>query len=300
MANQVFVLFFSLLICFSQVTLGYDLANLPSNAARQPAGKSNQSFFVGLKGGLNFSIVSPINRFSVLQGMDGSAMGEKDYTPFFRNTGYQYGFVGLYKFKDKFSLSLEPSLSDYRYGYRIENSWYETSNPGNRIDNSIEVTNHLKYFEIPLVLRYEYKTGNFRPYLSAGFMYGMLTGAPATFTSTITQLMNDVEIPLENTTSAGDITGNYIHTRLVVFPGAGFFYDLPFLTFFFEADLFFGLNNVVNESARYSNQQVVGSTYVVPDNIRFDNLVFNIGMLFNINQKESGGAVDCPTFIKKR
>jgi hypothetical protein len=51
---------------------------------------------VGFKGGVNFSQVIPLQRFSVTQSLGGASAisAQKEYDPFFRNTGYQYGFVG--------------------------------------------------------------------------------------------------------------------------------------------------------------------------------------------------------------
>ncbi len=76
---------------------------------------------------------------------------------------------------------------------------------------------------------------------------------------------------------------------------------------FAEADYYISLHNIVNESARYSNQQSVGSSYNVPDNLKLDNLVINIGVLFRINSSSGnqgggrgkGSAVECPPINRK-
>jgi hypothetical protein len=134
----------------------------------------------------------------------------------------------------------------------------------------------------------------------------MLTGALANIKSTTSQYIDDTAIAVEDDESAGDISGSYISTRLATFPGVGLFMDLSFVTLFAEADYYISLHNVVDESARYSNQQSAGGVYNVPDNLKFDNLVINIGVLFSISRKQQGGgggkgsAVACPIFKRNR
>jgi hypothetical protein len=230
---------------------------------------TGDGLLVGFKGGVNFSVVFPTQRFSVIQSLGGTGTSavQKEYGPFFRNAGYQYGFMGMIRVGKAFLVSIEPGFSSYTMKYQARSVWYDK----------------LRYFEIPIEVRYELGTGQIRPYLAAGFFYGMLTGAAGSAQSSTVQYINDVGINLESNTTAGDISGNYITTRLATFPGIGLFVDYSRFILFAEADYYISLHNIVNESARYSNQQSVGSSYNVPDNLKLDNLVFNIGVLFRIN-----------------
>jgi hypothetical protein len=278
--------------------------------ALRTSGQPDLSFLVGFKGGINFSVVFPTSRFSVLQPIDGTgaSTGEKDYASVFSNLGYQYGFIGMLRLNKALSLSIEPTFSSYAIRYNSQSSWSSADGQSERIEIATDFTDKLKYFEIPLVLRYELGNGLFRPYLAAGFFYGMLTGASGTAESSTMQYVDNVEVDLENSESAGDIKGNYITTRLAIFPGAGLFVDLGFATLFAEADYYFGLHNIVNESARFSDQQSIGGDYRVPDNLKLDNLVINLGILFNINRggqgggqgKGQGSAVECPPIFKQK
>jgi hypothetical protein len=256
---------------------------------------------VGFKGGINFSVVSPTLRFSVFQGINGDGTtGYKNYDAFYKNMGYQYGFIGMIELSPLINLSLEPSFSSYSIKYSALSSWSDASSTINHLEINTDFIDRLKYFEIPLIIRYKLASGKIRPFLSAGFFYGMMTGSQSQVHSTTTQYLGDLETELESSTAGYDNSDNFIQTRLAVFPGAGFFYDFSFMTIFAEASYIFGLNNIVSESARYSNQQIVGSNYNVPDNLRFDNPTVNIGLLFNINRRGEGQAVDCPTFKKRK
>ncbi len=268
------------------------------------------ALLVGFKGGVNFSVVFPTQRFSVIQSLDGTgaSQAQKEYGSFFRNTGYQYGFVGMIRVGKSFLVSIEPAFSSYVMKYQARSTWYNTSTPTDRIEITTKFTDKLRYFEIPIEVRYELGTGQIRPYLAAGFFYGMLTGALGSAQSSTVQYINDVAINLENNESAGDISGNYITTRLATFPGIGLFVDYSRFILFAEADYYISLHNIVNESARYSNQQSVGSSYNVPDNLKLDNLVINIGVLFRINSslgnqgsgRGKGSAVECAPTIKRK
>jgi hypothetical protein len=262
---------------------------------------------IGFKGGVNFSMVIPTQRFSVIQSMGGTTSpAQKEYGPFFRNTGYQYGFVGMIRVGKSFLVSIEPGFSSYIMKYQASSTWY-ASTPADRIEMTTKFTDKLRYFEIPVELRYELGSGQIRPYLAAGFFYGMLTGALGSAESSTVQYINNTGINLESSTSAGDISGNYITTRLATFPGIGLFVEYSRVILFAEADYYISLHNVVNESARFSNQQSVGSSYNVPDNLKLDNLVINIGVLFRISSsmgnqgrgRGKGSAVECPVINRK-
>jgi hypothetical protein len=270
---------------------------------------TRDGLLVGFKGGVNFSVVIPTQRFSVIQSLagTGTSPAQKEYGSFFRNTGYQYGFLGMIRVGKAFLVSIEPAFSSYVMKYQAKSTWNNASTLTDRIEITTKFTNKLRYFEIPLEIRYEVGTGQIRPYLAAGFFYGMLTGATGSAQSSTVQYINDVAINLENNTTAGDISGNFVTTRLATFPGIGLFVDLSRIVIFAEADYYITLHNVVDASARYSNQQSVGSSYNVPDNLKLDNLVINIGVLFRINGsmgnqgsgRGKGSAVECPTINRK-
>ncbi len=207
---------------------------------------------------------------------------------------------------NSFLVSIEPGFSSYTMKYQARSTWYDGSSPTDRIEITTKFTDKLRYFEIPVELRYELGKGMFKPYLAAGFFYGMLSGANGSAQSSTVQYINDVAINLENNSSAGDISGNYITTRLATFPGVGLFVEMSRIVLFAEADYYISLHNIVNESARYSNQQTVGSSYNVPDNLKLDNLVINIGVLFRISSSlgnqgagRGKGAVECPPNNRK-
>jgi hypothetical protein len=271
---------------------------------------NNANFVVGFKGGFNFTMAIPTQRFSVIQSVNGINTDalRKDYSPFYSNPGYQYGFIGMLRINRSISISLEPTFATYTFNYTALSQWHDASDPSDRMDITNEFTNDLKYFEIPLVLRYEFGNGQIRPYLAAGFFYGLLTGVSGNWQATSEQYIDGTLVASESDASTGDVSGNYIKTRLATFPGAGVFIDFNYITFFAEADYYISLHNIVNESARYSNSQSVGSHYDVPDNLKFNNAVINFGFLFNISQNQSGGgngsskgsAVECPPAKRKR
>jgi hypothetical protein len=279
-------------------------------ATMASGGSFGDRILVGFRGGMNFTLPMPVKRFTVIQNIDGTvnAQDRKDYSPFYRNLGYQYGFSVLYRINPAITISLEPTFSTYTLKYQTKSVWNDATDDANRIEITTDYTNKLRYFEIPVELRYEMGSGQVRPYLAAGFFYGVKTGAAATAESDAVQYVDDVPIDLENIHGAGDVSGNFISTRLVAFPGAGVFVEFSKVILYAEADYYFGLHNVVNESARFANQQAVGSSYDVPDNLKPDNLAIHVGILFRIGGAAGSGgsssgrgksAVACPVIKTK-
>jgi hypothetical protein len=301
------IILLPLLLGYFKDTQGSTPGARSMNALRS-AGGHNISFFVGLKGGVNFSMVIPTQRFSVLQSVTGTdaSHGDKDYAFLFRNTGCQYGFIGMLKINRSLSLSLEPSFGNYAFHYSTRSAWINASDPSDRIEITSCFTDKLRYFEIPLEIRYEIGGRQIRPFLAAGLFYGKLTNATGKAKLTTSQYLDGIEIAFDHSESAVDISKNYINTRLAVYPGVGFMVNLDYAVLFTEAAYYISLHNIVNESARFSNQQSVGGNYNVPDNLMFDNLVINLGILFNINRfdqgsgRGKGSAVECPVFKRNR
>jgi hypothetical protein len=262
----------------------------------------SQSLLFGFKGGINFTLANPTQRFSVVQPLPGTGMtvGTKNYGFFLKNMGYQYGFIGMYPLSEKLLISLEPTFSTCVIRYETRATW----NSGTTATETIEITSRFRdkisYIEIPAEMRYVFGNGKWKPFLAAGIFYGLRTGAFSTIHSTTIQQFAGTPLTIDDQTIKQDVSQNYITSRLATFPGAGLFVELDHMILFGEADYFIGLHNIVDESARYSNQQTSGGSYNVPDNLKPDNLVINIGVLFRIMEKKGGSAVECTPFKRKR
>jgi len=277
------------------------------------AGTGKNSFIsgdliIGLRGGINFSQPIVIHGSEVIQGYDPASPTEKDYGPIFANIGYHYAFVFMFYLKESLSLSIEPAFADYTYRYELTSGWTNGTDPTDYIEYSGLHKNSISYLELPVVLRYEFRVNKLQPFLSLGLTYGFKINAMKTLESSVTRNTGAVSIPYENTTQSSTNSSSYIHSRIGIAPGIGFFYPLGPVKLMVSADFNFGLNNITDESNRYANSSVSAGMYDVQDDLRLGVLSFTVGVLFNTgsNNGSSGGnrqggkAVECITFKNKR
>lgn len=241
---------------------------------------------VGAKGGLTFVQPIVLQKFNVVNPLDNaiSQSGTKTYKSFYQNIGYQYAFTALYKLKESLDIRLEPNFTNYVYKYRTEYSWISSGSDAERINMSIKHRNSLNYIEIPITLRYLYGSGTAKPFIQGGIYYGFLLNAIKSSEKTETYSNSAGTSTLNSELQTGDARSLYVKSRYGFNAGIGIDYDLSAVHLTFDINLNFGINSVVNESGRYSNQQYTSGLYDIQDNIRFIIPSVNIGILFPLNK----------------
>jgi len=267
---------------------------------RSSARLNNMNLIVGFRGGVNFSMPLILSRNDVLQGQLSAAPVEKEYNSMFSNLRYQYAFLAMVYLKEATSLSFEPGLASYRYGYQTLTGWTNGSDAADYIEYEAMHNNRLHYLEFPLVLRHEFSGRKIIPFVSFGFFYGFMIGAEKQMESTVTRYSGTVSIPYENTSSISNNSSSYIHSRIGISPGLGIFYPLGPVKLMFGVDAGLGFNNIINESHRFGNASVSSGMYDVQDDLRLVSLNFHVGILFNTGSNQAGKQVDCISFKKRK
>jgi len=169
-------------------------------------GNTDTKIFVGFRGGINFTQPIPLKRYSVVSVNSLDNTGIKHYKSFLSNVGYQYGFIMTYSLTDNFAISFQPGFSQYTYNYSNSYSWTDNTNTSNQIDLTYESRHVLHYFELPVLIQYSYGSGTLKPYLQAGFQYGILQNAAARVTTNLTQRSITGDVPLNMDDNTGDST----------------------------------------------------------------------------------------------
>jgi hypothetical protein len=268
--------------------------------ALQSGSNQNINLIVGFRGGINFSQPLVMNSNEVIQSPDNAPAFEKDYTPLFSNIGYQYAFVVMVYLKQSTSLSFEPSVSTYNYRYKTINGWTNGADALDYIEFSASHKNGIGYLELPVVLRHEFGGNRLIPFVSLGVFYGIRINGQKRVETTVIRNTGTVSIPYESTTSVSDNAGTYIHSRFGISPGIGVFYPMGPVKLMLGIDVGLGLNNIVNESQRYSNTTTTAGMYDIQDDIRLSSLNINIGILFNTGKNQGGKMVDCINLKSKK
>lgn len=260
----------------------------------------NINLIIGIRGGINFAQPIVMDHFEVIQGNDPTVAYNKDYSPLFVNLGYHYAFVFMVYLKKTLSLSFEPAMASYRYKYRSSTDWTSGGDPTDYITFTADHSNTVNYLEFPLTIRQEIGSQDFKPFVSLGLTYGYRLTAAKKMEYSINRNQGNVSIPIESNTVISNNSDSYIHSRFAVAAGFGFLYSVGPANLMLSADFSFGLNNIVDESQRYSNPSITSGMYDVQDNIRLSAVNITLGILFNTGKNQAGKAVECVTFKRKR
>ncbi|MBN2348224.1 MAG: PorT family protein [Bacteroidales bacterium] len=259
-------------------------------------------FFVGFKGGINFSQPLILQSYSVFSQVSGLNTGNeaKTYSGFLKNTGYQYHFIGMYNINNNLSISFQPGVAQYSYSYENDYSWITEGDDINTITLNYSHKQNLRYIEIPVLFRFEYAIGNISPYIQGGISYGILQQADKSVSSELIQHSLSGDIPLNVEDNESVVSDLFIRSRLALLGGIGINYNLNGVLLGLEAVYNAGLNNIVNESRRFSNQDFLSGNYDVPDDINLQNLMINFVVLFPLNKGTNQKDDSCKLFLKKK
>lgn len=265
-----------------------------------PSKNQKSTLLVGFYGGVNFSKPLVLEFYQIIESIDDTpAINEKEYEGFFSNFGNQFGFVAFYPVVGNFHIGLLPSFSTYSYHYNSYNSWIDPSLPDASINQTFKHHQKLRYIECPLVARYYFGTNAFKPFLHGIFSYGFMHSTDKVVESEINYDLGTSAVPITSSENSASYTDSFIKSKLSMGGGAGVSYDLNQLILTLDVSYLVNLNNITNESNRYSNPNFTGASYDIQDDIRLNSIFINLGLIFPINKITKRGAVEC-TYFKSR
>lgn len=247
---------------------------------------------IGIHGGVNFSHPLILSDYNVITLIDGEPAGERAYDGLFSNFGNQLGFSIYLELNDHLLVGFLPEIAKYSYGYSSYLEFYNSQQVlASTYRNESKI--NLSYINFPLLIQYQIMSRkSWSPYLLAGISYGLLKSAQHNVTSTtILETVNGAIEFYEPSNS--NSSSEFIRSKWNVFGGIGGYYDFKQFRIALDVSYWMGLHNIVNETNRYSNQAISGSTYDIADDIRLNHLVVNLSVLFPINKKINRGSLDC-------
>lgn len=215
----------------------------------------------GLSAGINRPFTNVSNTYSIYHGQDAS-----DYSEYKEESGFQ--IAGNYEIRVMKKLWLNAGVQ-----FRVTNYTHLIKEVEN---TTIDYSENMQYFDIPLSVKYYFLQRRMQPYVSAGACYSLLTSAVSTSSR---DKINDIVDRLEyrNTSMAG------------FFGSAGFIYKLKSFYGFVDVKYCVYPDNVNKEGTRYADEVNVFKYYYIDDDFTMDNLQINAGILFNLvyrNKKE--------------
>ena len=263
--------------------------------------KKLPDIYIGFSGGINFTqslVTEPYGIISSINGTGGNN-STKNYQSLISNLGNQFHFEIWYPISNVLHLGLCPGIGTYTYNYKTSASWIDSTS-STTTNQQLTHNQRLRYFEIPLTIRYVQRFESLSPYLQAGGSYNILMSAQKQAKSSLVQQISGIDYSLSNESTAGDVNSLYIKSKFTAFAGVGTFIDVKIAVISIDASYHFGLNNITNEQNRYNNSTFSGSLNDVQDNLILNHLVFNVALLFPLNSIKRRGAVECIYFDNKK
>ena len=222
----------------------------------QKSGFLNQ-LRIGFGGGVNFAQIIDLEPYNIYEDLSGASY-LNTYSDIFQNIGNQY-FVQIEWFNDYIIVALKPGTYTYRFSKLNEivfsNETVEQENPY-----------LLRYFTVPLEVRYRFDLQRFRPYAGGSLAYSNLLGSLDASNQTF----------INPKFTAGAVAGTYIDLRYVIL-------DL-------NVGYHMGLHNITNKADRF---ETGGGGTFAQDDIMLNDLQINLSILFSLSKQKHYSNVEC-------
>lgn len=227
---------------------------------------------IGLKGGVNFTQPLVLKSHSVFSPTQNSANGatSKKYRPLMQNMGFNGGIFIMYRITNRLSATLEGLYFQYRYSYKNNYVWTDADD-GTAFTLEQKQYHRLNYFELPLMVRYDFTIRKVTPFVQGGIFTGFMHSA---ITQTVSSQYSSQLSPSEETQSPLTQTNDrYAKVHLGAIGGAGISFFAGRVMFTLGGNVRYSLLPPTSNLHRYNDQASSSTSYLdVPDQVNFLNL----------------------------
>jgi hypothetical protein len=240
-------------------------------------------FLVGLRLGTNFTLVQPGDRYLVLEPVESAEMDayQKDYGFHLGHSrGTQFGLVLEYALSKHLSITVQPAVSTVKFQYK--NTFKREREDREDVTLNYIHRNQLGYIEVPVLLTYRRLGGKLKPYFQVGGYYGMLTSGEKS--------LRAFSLPDKNEYEEQAIIGikeQFTASNIGFWLGGGIAYEPGGSGVRLQVELNYrhGLNNIVDESMRFENKELMFSYYDVFDDMKIRNWDLSVKVLLPLSYK---------------
>lgn len=260
---------------------------LSSAAQKNRQFNRKKQLVIGVKGGVNFTQPIVLKSYSVFSPTITSSHGStpKEYQPLMKNMGFDGGIFLMYRITNRLSVALEGLYFQYRYSYKTTYNWLDATD-GTSFSLEQEQFNRLNYFEIPLMLRYDFTIRKVTPFVQGGIFSGFMHSA---VNQSVSRQYSSQLSPSEETKNPLTQTNDrYTKVHLGAIGGAGisFFAGKVMLTL--GGNVRYSLLPPTGNLYRFNDQAATSTAYLdVQDNFNLLNmeLYFSIGVPVFLSEK---------------
>lgn len=179
----------------------------------------------------------------------------------------------------KVNISLQPGFATMYYGYKTDYQWEDPANSTTTLSQTFTIEDNLQVFDLPLMIKYEFLSGNVHPFIQLGGYYNLTINASKKIDVQGVDQASGSDVPFSGEPVAIGTKDHYNKSTAGVMGGLGVVYDAGNVRFLFDASYKYGLTNITNSNARYSNTQLA-SIGDVPDDLTLEGIWLNLSIQF--------------------
>lgn len=255
--------------------------------AKEDAKFLNKQWWLGLKGGANWSKVNVEKTYSAIAPtnyeFDNIAKKYKN----FDLVGSQATLEVTFYFKG-FSFSFQPTYQHTRFLYTNSYAWTSTTETTNHVELNFEQEQKVDHAIIPLVIKYDIIGNKIRPYVQIGVYTAMLINASK---SVSVKGIDNAAGGVNEFTDESLILGAkdlFAKNHWGLLGGLGLNYNLGNnVRLNLDVMYRYGMSNIVSTKNRYDSDRLSGVGDVL-DDLTLDNMTVSIGCLFPLRFLSSG------------
>jgi len=237
-------------------------------------------WWIGVRGGTNFSMAIPETSYSVFSYTSNTTDGNNQKTyEAFSLPGLQFGFSVSYEFIRGLSVNILPSYSSYRFEYGNAFIWYDPEDANKQVNTSYQIQTRLQYVDLPLSFKYEFLRGPFKPYIQIGGYYSFLTDALKRVKTTGLDQASGSDTEINVTELSVGIDDRTKKANYGVITGVGFTQNFGNARIGLEINYHYGLQNLDNGGVKYDDSQLLTGTYDVPDDYSLNNITLSMHVI---------------------
>ncbi len=237
----------------------------------------NKQFWLGFKAGVNLTDPLVQARYSVIvpANYDPSLTNKKYQS--FNKLGGQATLEVTFYYKG-ISISAQPTYRTSKFTYANEYTWTSAESASTNLNLKFDQEQQLDYFDLPLLLKYEFTQNKLRPFIQAGVYYSILVNATKGVTVSGTDNASGGTTTFENepvVVGAKDLFTN----NWGAIAGGGLNYNLGNVRVVLDISYHIGMSNIANVNNRFANDRLSGIGDA-QDDLKTNHLLFSVGCLF--------------------
>jgi hypothetical protein len=237
----------------------------------------NKQFWLGFKAGIN--LTDPLSQagYSVMVPTNYDAATTKKKYERFNKLGGQATLEVTFYYKG-ISISAQPTYRTSKFSYSNEYTWEGSPAAPTKLNMKFDQEQQLDYFDLPLLLKYEFTQNKLKPFIQAGIYYSILVNATKGVTVSGTDNASGGTTEFKNEpviVGAKDLFTN----NWGAIAGGGLNYNLGNVRVVLDVSYHIGMSNIANVKNRYGNDRLSGIGDA-QDDLRTNHLLVSVGCLF--------------------